>query len=61
MEDDGAAFDPLLVSAPDLLLELDEKPIGGLGVFLAKRYMDELGYERRGGANCLLMSKSLDA
>jgi len=49
LEDRGPAFDPLAHEVPDdtdLARPLDERPIGGLGVFLAIRGVDEFRYER---------------
>lgn len=58
--DDGVAFDPLS-EAPevDTTLGIDERPIGGLGIFLVKQIMDEVTYQRSDGKNILTMSKRL--
>lgn len=54
VEDEGSAFDPLGHKAPDgdaLTRPIQDRPVGGLGVFLAIRGVDEFRYERRGGIN----------
>jgi serine/threonine-protein kinase RsbW len=57
VEDDGRAFDPLAVAAPDLEQSLEARPIGGLGVHLVRRVMDVLAYRREAGKNVLTMRK----
>jgi serine/threonine-protein kinase RsbW len=56
--DDGMAFDPLAATAPDTTLSVEEREIGGLGIHLVRKLMDEVGYERRGKYNRLRFSKS---
>lgn len=56
--DNGRAFDPLTEAPdPDLDSAVTNRPIGGLGVYLVKQYMDELQYRRQGGRNHLKMVK----
>jgi serine/threonine-protein kinase RsbW len=55
VEDSGAAFDPLSVPAPDVAAPVDERRIGGLGILLIQRLMDEVRYRREGGRNVLTM------
>ncbi len=55
--DSGIAFDPLAKPNPDITLPLDELGIGGLGIFLTKKMMDKVTYERSHGKNILTMSK----
>jgi len=57
--DDGPEFDPLAAAAPDTSLGVDERPIGGLGIELVKRLMDEVQYERRDGRNHLRLVRRL--
>jgi serine/threonine-protein kinase RsbW len=57
--DDGPAFDPLQAAPPDTSLGIDERPIGGLGIELVKRLMDEIEYERRDGRNHLRLVRRL--
>jgi anti-sigma regulatory factor (Ser/Thr protein kinase) len=59
IEDDGPEFDPLGAAAPDTSLGVDERPIGGLGIELVKRLMDEVHYERRDGRNRLRFARRL--
>lgn len=58
--DDGVAFNPL-EEAPevDITLGVEERPIGGLGIFLVKQIMDEVAYERTDGKNIFTMKKKL--
>jgi serine/threonine-protein kinase RsbW len=51
--DEGVPFDPLAVDEPDLLAGVEERSTGGLGIFLARRMMDEVGYLRDGSRNRL--------
>ena len=55
--DAGANFDPTNVSKADTTLSVDERPVGGLGVFLVRNLMDSINYERRDGKNILRMEK----
>ena len=56
--DNGRAFDPLTETpAPDLDSDVGDRPIGGLGVYLVKQYMDALEYRRSDGRNHLKLVK----
>jgi anti-sigma regulatory factor (Ser/Thr protein kinase) len=57
IEDDGPSFDPLSLPAPDVTVSLEERRVGGLGVYLVRQMMDTVGYQRLGGRNQLSMSK----
>ena len=57
LTDSGAEFDPTGVSKADTTLTVDERPIGGLGVFLVRNLMDSINYERTDGKNVLRMEK----
>lgn len=57
--DDGKPFNPLEFMTPDLKCPIDERPIGGLGIYLVKTYMSELEYKRVGGKNRLTMRKNI--
>jgi serine/threonine-protein kinase RsbW/sigma-B regulation protein RsbU (phosphoserine phosphatase) len=59
--DDGPEFDPLSVPEPDRGLGVEERPIGGLGMALVRRLMDEVQYERRDGKNRLRLRRRLVA
>ncbi|MCX5794048.1 MAG: ATP-binding protein [Elusimicrobia bacterium] len=51
--DDGRPFDMTARADPDLTVPLEDRPIGGLGVFLIKKVTDRVSYERRPGRNVL--------
>jgi serine/threonine-protein kinase RsbW len=53
ISDDAPPFDPLSRPDPDLDAPLEEREIGGLGIFLVKKLMDDVRYERRGNGNSL--------
>jgi serine/threonine-protein kinase RsbW len=55
--DDGHEFDPTLRDEPDIMLELDERPVGGLGIFLVRKLMDHVTYKRSGNKNHLFLTK----
>ena len=57
MEDDGPAFDPLTLDAPDIDAPIEDRELGGLGVFLVRELMDELSYAYTGTHNQLTMRK----
>ena len=59
MSDNGAAFDPLSVPAPDLTTSLDERAVGGLGLHLVRNLMDRVSYSRAGERNQLTLVKAL--
>jgi serine/threonine-protein kinase RsbW len=61
VENDGPAFDPLLLPAPDVAASLEERKIGGLGVFLVRQMMDAVSYQRVAARNQLRMTKRLSA
>lgn len=56
--DQGPEFNPLNLSPPDLTLDLADRPIGGLGVFLLKAFADSLSYRREHGWNRLTLGFS---
>lgn len=57
--DDGVLYDPLLRDAPDVNAALDDRPVGGLGVFLVKELMDEVEYSALDGRNLIRILKRL--
>lgn len=59
IEDDGPLFNPLSLPEPDIKASLEERPVGGLGVFLVRQLMDSVRYQRRGVHNQLQMTKHL--
>jgi len=57
VSDAGTPFDPTSVPDPDLTADLKDRPIGGLGIYLVRRIMDQVTYSRTGGKNILKMTK----
>jgi len=57
MRDHGKSFDPSKVKTPNLKANLSERQIGGLGVYLMRKLMDEVRYESSGRSNTLTMIK----
>ncbi len=57
IEDDGPSFNPLSLAAPDVTASLEERRVGGLGVYLVRQMMDAVGYQRLRGRNQLSMTK----
>ena len=57
--DSGVPFNPLAKADPDLTLSAEEREIGGLGIFLTKKFMDSVSYEYKDGMNCLRIIKSV--
>ncbi|MDT8899867.1 ATP-binding protein [Anaeroselena agilis] len=53
--DNGVPFDPLAAEAPDIQADLDNREIGGLGIFLIRRLLDEVHYHRRDNRNILTL------
>lgn len=57
--DTGRPFDPTQQKEPDIHLPAEERPIGGLGIFLIRKIMDEVSYQRSGQENILRMTKKI--
>lgn len=57
--DTGLDFNPLERQEPDLTLSLEERPVGGLGIYLVKQLMTEVTYKRSAGKNILTMTKDI--
>jgi len=55
--DHGVPYDPLAKADPDISLPAGERQIGGLGIFLTKKTMDDVTYEYRDGQNILHLKK----
>jgi len=51
LEDDGRTFDPLSAPLPDTSLPVDQRPIGGLGLFITQRLASSIDYRRVDGKN----------
>ena len=57
--DSGIPYNPLEKPDPDITLSADEREIGGLGIYIVKKTMDEVKYERKDGKNILSVTKYL--
>lgn len=53
--DSGVPFDILTVQEPDVTAEIDDREIGGLGIFFVRRLVDDVRYRREGGENILTL------
>ena len=61
VEDDGTPFNPLEAADPELSRDLDTIDIGGLGIHLVKKMMDDINYQRVEGRNKLILKKCVAA
>lgn len=59
LKDAGVPFNPLEKEDPDVTLSTDDRPIGGLGIFLCKKLMDNISYRYEVGCNILTMIKKI--
>lgn len=59
VEDEGKPFDPLARPEPDVTRPLEERQVGGLGIFLVRRLMDRVEYRREGGRNMLCLWRGI--
>ncbi|MDD1685785.1 ATP-binding protein [Methanoregula sp.] len=57
LEDRAVPFNPLLMPEPDLEQNIEEREIGGLGIFLARQIMSDIQYRFEDGKNILTMIK----
>lgn len=57
--DSGKPYNPLEKPDPDVTLSADERSIGGLGIFMVKKSMDDMRYEYKDGQNILTITKRL--
>ena len=57
--DQGVPYDPLGKEDPDVTLSAEEREIGGLGIFMTKKTMDDVSYEYIDGQNILTLKKKL--
>ena len=60
LTDDGKEFDPTAPKEIDITLSAEERPIGGLGIFLIQQIMNKVEYQRIDGKNILTLSKHLE-
>ena len=56
--DDGNPFNPLKCPEPDINLPVEERPIGGLGIFMLRKMFDGMDYAREDGKNRVTLRKS---
>lgn len=59
LKDAGIPFDPLSKPDPDVTAKAEDRPIGGLGIFLCKKMMDTVSYEYKDGTNIFTMTKAI--
>ena len=57
--DNGRQYDPLAKADPDTTLSVEDRPIGGMGIFIVKKSMDAVNYEYRDGKNILTIRKNI--
>jgi len=57
--DGGIPYDPLKADDPDITLSAEDRPLGGLGIYMVKKSMDAIIYEHRDGKNILSIKKAL--
>jgi len=57
--DSGIPYDPLSHADPDITLPAEERPVGGLGIYMVKKTMDELSYTHKNGQNILTIKKRI--
>lgn len=55
LSDEGVPFDPTAKEEPDLTLRAEDRPIGGLGIFLVNQIMKDVVYQRDSNKNVLKM------
>lgn len=60
LTDTGKPFDPTQAAEADITLSAEERPIGGLGIFLIKQIMNEVEYQRIEGRNVFTLKKELN-
>ena len=58
--DKGIPYDPLAKDDPNIKLSAEEREIGGLGIFMVKKTMDDITYEYKDGHNILRIKKNLN-
>ncbi len=57
--DNGVPYDPLAEEEPDITLSAKERQIGGLGIYMVKKTMDDITYEYKDGQNILKIRKEI--
>ncbi len=59
LSDNGRPFNPFGRSAPDTTLSVEERPIGGLGIHLVRKLVDDVSYQRSAGHNVVVLTQRL--
>jgi anti-sigma regulatory factor (Ser/Thr protein kinase) len=59
IKDDGIPFDPLTKDPPDITMPAEERPVGGLGIYMVSEIMDEMHYTRKKNQNILTLYKNM--
>jgi serine/threonine-protein kinase RsbW len=57
--DDGLPFNPLSMKKPNIELSLEDREIGGMGIYLVRNLVDDVSYQRRIGKNVMTMTQNL--
>ncbi|MDE7195053.1 MAG: ATP-binding protein [Oscillospiraceae bacterium] len=57
--DNGVPYDPLAKADPDVTLSAEKREIGGLGIYMVKKSMDDVSYEYKDGKNILKIRKNI--
>ena len=57
--DSGQKYDPLAKEDPDVTLSAEERQIGGLGIYMVKKSMDNMTYEYKDNKNILTIEKNI--
>ena len=57
--DNGSPYDPTEKEDPDTTLSAEEREIGGLGIFMVKKIMDDVTYDYKGCFNILTLVKNI--
>lgn len=55
--DNGVPYDPLAKADPDITLSIEKRDVGGLGIYMVKKTMDDISYEYKDGQNILRIKK----
>ena len=59
IEDDGVPFNPHEAKSPDINRALEEREVGGLGIYLTRECMNEMAYQRKKNKNILTLTKHI--
>lgn len=60
LSDDGRPFDPFQAKIPDVTLPIEDRSVGGLGVYFVRKLMDEYSYAYENGRNIVRLTKRVD-